>query len=41
MLKPNDLRQSLKNLWEIYAEFYSWIDPEEAEEEDEEGEEMD
>ncbi|MBX6311633.1 MAG: hypothetical protein IRY99_01720 [Isosphaeraceae bacterium] len=36
-LKPGDLKQALKNIWEVYAEFYSWIDPEESgEEEDEE-----
>jgi hypothetical protein len=36
-LKPGDLKVSMKNLWDLYSEFYSWIDPEEAEgDEDEE-----
>jgi hypothetical protein len=36
-LKPNDLKNAMKGIWEIYAEFYSWIDPEETgdDEEDE------
>ena len=33
-LKPNDLRSALKSIWEIYAEFYTWIDPEEAEDDE-------
>lgn len=35
-LKPGDVRNAMKGIWEIYAEFYSWIDPEEAEGGDEE-----
>jgi hypothetical protein len=34
-LKPNDLRGALKSIWDIYSEFYAWIDPEETEDEDE------
>ena len=37
-LKSSDVSQALRVIWEIYSEFYSWIDPEEAEE-TEEGEE--
>ena len=42
-LKPGDVKNAMRNVWEIYAEFYSWIDPEESEngdseEEDEEDE---
>jgi hypothetical protein len=33
-LKSGDVRQALRNIWEIYSEFYAWIDPEEAEDED-------
>jgi len=29
-LKPGDLRNAMKTIWDIYAEFYSWIDPEET-----------
>jgi hypothetical protein len=38
-LKSNELRGVLKNIWDIYSEFYPWIDPEETEggDEDEEG----
>ena len=38
-LKPNDLRQAMKSIWEIYSEFYSWVDPEEGDDDEEEGEE--
>ena len=39
-LKHGDVRNALRNIWDVYAEFYTWIDPEEAEadEEDEEDE---
>jgi len=35
-LKQSDTRQVLKSIWELYSEFYTWIDPEEAADEDEE-----
>lgn len=35
-LKPEDARKALRSIWEVYSEFYSWVDPEESEE-DEEG----
>lgn len=35
-MKPNDMRQAMKTIWEIYSEFYQWIDPEETEEDLEE-----
>jgi hypothetical protein len=40
-VKEHDLKVAVKNIWDLYSEFYSWIDPEEAEgdEEDEEFEE--
>lgn len=28
-VKPNELRQVMKSIWEVYSEFYQWIDPEE------------
>jgi hypothetical protein len=40
-LKPADVRNALRNIWDVYAEFYSWIDPEESEEGDEEEPEED
>ena len=33
-LKPNDLRGALKTIWDIYSEFYAWVDPEESDEDD-------
>src|SRR3954447_14535450 len=33
-LKPGDLRNAMKAIWDVYAEFYSWIDPEESEGDD-------
>jgi hypothetical protein len=40
-VKSGDLKNAVKNIWDLYSEFYSWIDPEEAEgdEEDEDFEE--
>ncbi|MFO0888598.1 MAG: hypothetical protein U0790_05550 [Isosphaeraceae bacterium] len=40
-LKQNDLRNALRSIWEVFAEFYNWVDPEEGEddEEDELGDE--
>jgi len=34
-LKPGDVRNALRNIWEVFAEFYTWVDPEEAEGDDE------
>jgi hypothetical protein len=39
-LKSGDLKQAMKNVWEIYSEFYAWIDPEESDEDDEDDEDM-
>ena len=30
-LKPGDLRHALRSIQDAFAEFYTWIDPEEAE----------
>jgi hypothetical protein len=30
-LKPGDVKSALRNIWDIFSEFYMWIDPEEAE----------
>ena len=37
-LKPGDVRNALRSIWDVFAEFYSWIDPEESEAEDDEDE---
>lgn len=34
-IKPDEKRQAMERVWEIYSEFYEWIDPE-ADDEDEE-----
>jgi hypothetical protein len=38
-LKQGDVRNAMKGIWDVYAEFYSWIDPEETDGDDEEEEE--
>ncbi len=38
-MKPGDVRNAMKAIWDVYSEFYSWIDPEEAEGGDDEEEE--
>ncbi len=29
------MKNALRNIWDIFSEFYTWIDPEEAEDDDE------
>jgi hypothetical protein len=36
-IKSGDVKNALRNIWEIYSEVYTWVDPEETEE-DEDGE---
>jgi hypothetical protein len=36
-LKSSDMKGALRNIWEVFSEFYSWIDPEEAEEDEDDG----
>jgi hypothetical protein len=40
-VKSGDLKTAVKNIWDLYSEFYSWVDPEESEgdEDDEDFEE--
>jgi hypothetical protein len=35
-LKPGDIRHAMKSIWDIYSEFYAWIDPEESDEDEDE-----
>jgi hypothetical protein len=35
-LKPGDVKNALRNIWDVFSEFYSWIDPEEAEDDESE-----
>ncbi|HMB05833.1 MAG TPA: hypothetical protein VKP69_19110 [Isosphaeraceae bacterium] len=34
-LKQGDLKHAMKSIWDIYSEFYAWIDPEESDEDEE------
>ena len=34
-LKSGDVKNAMKGIWDIYSEFYAWIDPEESDEDDE------
>jgi hypothetical protein len=38
-LKSGDVRSALRNIWDVFSEFYTWVDPEEDEGEDGEDEE--
>jgi hypothetical protein len=38
-LKRADVQAALGNIWQIFAEFYTWVDPEESEEDEDEGDE--
>ena len=37
-LKPGELKNALRGVWDIFSEFYTWIDPEEAEDDNEDSE---
>ena len=39
-VKSGDLKVAVKNIWGLYSEFYSWIDPEESEGDDEDDEDF-
>jgi hypothetical protein len=30
-MKQGDLRNAMRSIWEVYSEFYAWVDPEETE----------
>jgi hypothetical protein len=30
-LKPDEKRAALERIWDVYSEFYEWVDPEETE----------
>jgi hypothetical protein len=40
-LKPGDVKTALRGIWDVFSEFYTWIDPEEAEEDDDMDEDED
>jgi hypothetical protein len=35
-VQEDQLKGAMQNIWEVFSEFYTWIDPEEAEDDDEE-----
>jgi hypothetical protein len=35
-LKPGDLKHALRSIWDVYAEFYAWVDPEESDDDEDE-----
>ena len=37
-LKPGDLKNAMKSIWDVYSEFYVWIDPEESDDDDDDDE---
>jgi len=37
-LKPDEVEKAMKSIWRLYSELYSWVDPEEVEDEDEDDE---
>ena len=39
-LKSADLRNALRSIWEVFAEFYTWVDPEESEEDEDDEDEV-
>jgi hypothetical protein len=38
-LKQGDLKSALRNIWDVFAEFYVWVDPDEEDEDDEDEDE--
>jgi len=39
-LKSGDLKNAMKGIWDIYSEFYAWIDPEESDEDDDDEDDL-
>jgi hypothetical protein len=33
-LKSGDLKSAMRGIWDVFSEFYTWIDPEEAEDDE-------
>src|SRR5215469_13427087 len=40
-VKPPELRGALQTIWEVYSQFYAWIDPEETDDDDDDEDEDD
>jgi hypothetical protein len=40
-MKPGEMRGNLRLIWDVYSEFYAWVDPEESDDdEDDEDEDL-
>jgi hypothetical protein len=39
-LKQNEVKNTLKMIWDIYSELYAWVDPEESEDDDDEDDDL-
>jgi hypothetical protein len=37
-IKQGDLKNAIRSIWDVYSEFYAWVDPEETEGDDDEDE---
>jgi hypothetical protein len=33
-MRPDEVRHALQRIWDVYSEFYEWVDPEESEEDE-------
>lgn len=40
-LRAGDMKNALKTIWDVYSEFYAWIDPEEGDDDDDDDEDED
>lgn len=38
-IKQGDLKNAIRSIWDVYSEFYAWVDPEETEGDEDEDEE--
>jgi hypothetical protein len=39
-LRSGDLKGALKSIWDVYSEFYAWVDPEESDDDDDEDDDL-
>jgi hypothetical protein len=39
-LRSGDLKNAMKTIWDVYSEFYAWIDPEESDEDEDEDDDL-
>src|SRR3974377_738818 len=39
-LRPGAIKNALKAIWDIYSEFYAWVDPEETDDDEDEDDDL-